>query len=184
MRDKKSNKEIIAELFAGRVKEEELTEVQRTYYTRVRAIYAKLLQMEPVLTYNEIVNILVVNHGVGERTAYRLIKDAEHLFGDFQKANKNILRMRAQEMALQAYNVALKQKRGKDMAAAVKAYIDAGGLNREDADLPDFKNLEPHLLIMLLPEEQKQLLNSLLSQGVLNLNKVPQTIDIQHEEVE
>jgi hypothetical protein len=184
-RDKKSNKEIVLEYLQGELPLEKLTKAQLAYYEITRAIYAKLMQVQPIVSHKEILEFLTIEHEFNPRTAYRYIKEAQLIFGAFSKIDKNIHRQRAMEMALQAYKKAEEANKPREMAMAVKAYTEAGGLNREDPDLPDFSKLDASLVVVVLPEEQRSLIATLLQGGAVDLNQLPnQTIDIEHEEVQ
>lgn len=183
-RDKPSNKQVVMDYLQGHRELEDLTATQLKYYETLRAIYAKLMQVKPLVSKKEILDFLTKEIGLSQNSAFRYYNDAEHVFGIFNKIDKNIHRQRAMAMAEAAYNLAEKKQKPREMTMAAKAYIEAGGLNREDADLPDFGKMDASLVLVVLPDEQQSIIDGLLGAGSVKLNNLPnQTIDVPHEEV-
>lgn len=181
-RDKKSGMQVVAELLRGEIREDHLTEYQSEFYRRVRGVYGLMLSGHPQTT---IIEYIQGEFDISYATAWRLHKDVGELFGA-EKANKQIKRQIAENMAQRTYKFAEERGDVKMMIQATKAYNQAAGLDRDDYDLPDFSLLEAPPVILVLPEETEAALAALLKTGAINLNKFQQdnTIDIDHEEVE
>ena len=182
IRDKKSNKQVIQELLRGERELESLTEAQEDYYNLLRATLAALLNVKTIYTTYEIIELLKNEYQLSESSAWRILSTTKQIFGDFDKASKHIDRMRAKNMALESYKIALEKKDARSMAAAAKTYAMAAGVDKEDQELPNFEKLDASLVVLVLPEEQKNLLQNALKGGVINLNQLP-TQDIEHEEI-
>jgi len=178
-RDKLSNDQVLEQLFNGEIEEADLTSAQGEHYERVKACYALLLKGR---THRDIHKKLGKMFNISYHTIYRLIKSTEMLFGA-QRINKEIKRHIAANMALQAFNLAVKQKDNAGMSRAVGAYIKATGLENEDPDLPDFEKLQPSLILTVLPDHAQKALLTMLKGGVVDLNTMPDIQDAEYEEL-
>jgi hypothetical protein len=181
-RDKKSGMDIVAQLLRGELREEHLSDWQAEFYRRVRGVYGLMLSGHP---QTQLVEYIQGEFDISYATAWRLYKDVGELFGA-EKANKNIKRQIAENMAQRTYKFAEELGDVKMMIQATKAYNQAAGLDRDDYDLPDFSLLEAPPVILVLPEETEAALAALLQKGAIDLNKFQQdnTIEIDHEEVD
>lgn len=173
--------EIVAKLLHGEIREDHLTDHQMQYYNRIRGVYGLMLAGHPQTT---VIEYIQGEFDISYHTAWRLYKDVGELFGA-ERANKEIKRQIAENMAQRSYKYAEERGDVRMMIQATKAYNEAAGLNREDYDLPDFSLLEAPPVILVLPEETEAALAALLKSGNINLNRFQQeTIDITPEEVE
>lgn len=181
-RDKNSGMDIVAQVLRGEKREEHLTDWQNEFYRRVRGVYGLMLSGHP---QTDIIQYIQGEFDISYATAWRLYKDVGELFGA-EKANKQIKRQIAENMAQRTYKFAEERGDVKMMIQATKAYNQAAGLDRDDYDLPDFSLLEAPPVILVLPEETESALLALLQNGAINLNKFQQnnTVDVDHEEVE
>jgi hypothetical protein len=179
-KQKLSNKEIIMELFDGKRRESHLTDFQKEYLLQVRSAYSMILA---VRSKKYIVSALIMQFKISLDKAYRIIRECSEIFADVGKVDKEIHRHTAIEMAKQSYRKAKKAGSTRDMVSATTALIKAAGLDREDADLPDFEKLNPSLIINVLPEGMEDQIQQLLSGGAVNLNNIPAE-SIPYEEVE
>lgn len=176
-RDRKSNYEVMVELFEGKIDEEQLTDLQMQYLRAVRMAWGMILD---VRSKKYTVGSLIQMFDISQATAYRVIKDAEKLFGEVAKVDKQIARQVAIEMAKTAYNIAFKRGDTKSMVSATKAYIQAAGLMLDDAEMPDLEKLQPSLVITVLPEGMEENIQKMLSAGAIDLNHAE---SIEYEEV-
>lgn len=180
-RNRLTNMQVVARVLQGDMKEEELTDHQADYYYRIRGVYGLMLAAHP---RNTVIEYIQGEFDVSYATARRLYLDTEAIFGA-EKANKEIKRQIAENMALTSYRMAEEQGNVKMMIAATKAYTEASGANSPDFDLPDFAKVEPAPIIVVLPKETENALLSMLQGGAVNLNqfKPNAVIDIDHEEI-
>lgn len=181
MEGKTSNLDVIRELFAGKREEYHLSDSHMQYLRSLRAAYGMLLDVKPK---KYVAGVLMMQFDVSQATCYRIIKDAEELFGDINKVNKAWSRHMAVEMAKECYDRARKRENTKDMISATKAFIEATGISLEDADMPDFEKLQPSLVVAVLPEGMEDDIRSLLRGGAVNLNTATVGEYIEHEEVD
>ena len=169
-RNKPKDSQVLMEFFQGQLELEELTQHQKERLDRIRAIHAALLDFKGTPT---ILTILKDAYGLSSAQAYRDINLCHFIFGNMRKANKEMKRHRAEQMALETYNLAWEQQDTKGMAMANKNYIEASGISKEDPDLPDFTKLQPSVYPIIPDDTTKKLLEQLLSQkGALNLSKI------------
>lgn len=179
-KQKLSNKEVIRELFEGKRREVHLTDIQKEYLEMVRSAYSMHLA---VRSKKYIVGALQQQFDISMDKAYRIIRDCAEIFADVGKVDKEIHRHTAIEMAKKAYRVAKQSGNARDMVSATTALIKAAGLDRDEADLPDFEKLNPSLIINVLPEGMEDQIQQMLQGGAVNLNEIP-TVDTEYEEIE
>ncbi|MEL7118627.1 MAG: hypothetical protein AAFO07_04280 [Bacteroidota bacterium] len=130
-----------------------------------------------------IVGCLMKDFGLSQASAYRINRESKLVFADMVQINKAIERNLAVEMAKENYRIAKLRHSLKEMNRATMALIKAAGLDREDPDIPDFEKIQPSIIIASLPEDMEDAILSTLKQGAIDLNQLPKTIDITHEEV-
>lgn len=174
---RKSHQEVIQDYFGGKVSEEELSNEQETYLKMVQLAYGQMMEVK---SRKYIVNCLKETYLISQSYAYKIIREAQVIFSDVYKINKDINRHIAIEMAKQTYRMAKKKGNTYDMGRAAMAFIKAAGLDKEDADLPDFSKLQASLLVAVLPDGLEESIANILKGGVVDLNKVE---DIEHEEI-
>jgi hypothetical protein len=96
------------------------------------------------------VPILKARFEISNAQAYRDINSSLKLFGDINKSNKEGMRNIHYELAMQTYKMA-KECKPPDLAEMNRANALAMkilGLDREDPEMPDFENLQPHVYII------------------------------------
>lgn len=178
---KLSNKEVMVEYFAGRRKREELTDFQLDYLDRIKACYSMMLEAK---RKSAIIRMLQELHGVAESGCYKLYAETEEIFGGTTRANKEIKRHIAEEMAKEAWRRAKKIKKVPAMINALNAYIRATGIEEQDPEIPDMQKLEPGVIVTLLPPELEQRIVAQLKEGYVNFNGNVEQFDIAtYEEV-
>lgn len=173
-RNKLSNKEVIGLLFQGEINEEDLTEFQEEYLNKVKTTHGLLLKGN---THEEIHNKLEDLFKISYLTRLRLLREVEDLYGSYH-SNKETKRHIAANMALEAYQMAKDDGDFNGMVKATNAYIKATGVEHEDPDLPDFSRLQPNLIINVLPEQIKSGLLEMLSAGAVDLNTMPESVEL------
>lgn len=94
------------------------------------------------------VKILMRLGKISERSAYQDINNANKLFGDVFKTNKETERHILHEMAMENYNEAKKKHDLDNMNKAVAIMVKIKGLETEDPDLPDPAKLRPHTQVL------------------------------------
>jgi len=178
-KQKLSNKEVIMELFDGKRREVHLTDFQKEYLEQVRAAYSMTLAVK---SKKYMVGALCTQFDISIDKAYRILRECSEIFAEVARVDKEIHRHTAIEMAKKSYRIAKKRNKVREMIEATKALIKAAGLDREDADLPDFEKLNPSLIINVLPEGMEDQIQQMLSAGAVNLNNIPAE-SISYEEV-
>ena len=152
-RNRTSDTQVLQEYFSGLRAIEDLSEHHQERLTRIRAIHAALLKFS-------------------QAQAYRDINLCHFIFGDMRKANKEVKRHIAEQMALEIYRKAKKADDFKAMNAANRNYIEATGIKIEDPDIPDFEKLQPSVYPIIVDERLGAMLEQLLAvPGTVNLSK-------------
>lgn len=130
-------------------------------------------------SYGEIRDDMVTEFGIGSATAGRDIRDALECFGDLDRVPMEAHRQRAQQMALEAFNVAKEEKDGKAMAAAARVYMEATGVDKDDSQRIDIeKMMQERVYVEALDPQVRTLLLNLIHQsgGSTDLSKVFQAM--------
>ena len=147
-RKKFTDYEVLEKVFSGELELNELTDHQREKHDRVRSVHALLMKFQ---SNSKIVKKLRTLYKISQSQVYRDIAMTEALYGSIRKSNKEYNRMRSEQMALETYRIALKDKDTRGMAAANRNFNEATGINIEDPDLP-FDKLEAKPNIVVIPE--------------------------------
>jgi hypothetical protein len=175
-----SNMQIVKEYYDGKRSYDELSYEVEQYERSVRMAYGMHLEIK---SQKYIVGSLMKTFNITQSTAYKVLKEAKLIFADLVEINKAIERNLAIEMAKESYRRAVLRDNTSDMVNATKALIKAAGLDKEDPDLPDFSKIQPSVIVPMLPEGMEDSILEMLQGGAVDLNKVPETIDVNHEEV-
>lgn len=175
-----SNMQIVREYYDGKRSIDELSYEVEQYERAVRMAYGMHLEIK---SQKYIVGSLMKNFNISQSMAYKVLKESKQIFADLVEINKAIERNLAIEMAKEAYRRAVLRDNTTDMINATKALIKAAGLDREDPDLPDFSKIQPSVIVPMLPEGMEDSILQMLQTGAVDLNKAPETIDVNHEEV-
>jgi hypothetical protein len=179
-REKKTNAEIIVDWFEGRISDDELTASQREYFNRLKACYKSILKFDARSTT---LKKLCKTFDISDRTAHRIYADTEYVYGTTRKHNRDFKRLKAEEMAMRAYGIALKKGDAKAMVQAVNSYIRATGIEQDEIDIPNFQELQPGDVITLLPPQIETAITLHLNAGVVDLNDSSYIIDLPYEKV-
>lgn len=75
--------------------------------------------------------------------AYKLIKAAEFLWGNFEETSKGLKREIATNMAVKLFDIAMQNQDIDQANKALANYIKANALQLDDPDLPDFSKIQP-----------------------------------------
>lgn len=116
----------------------DLTEEEDTMRQRWDFCKAQFLARK---NYSETVEAIQTEFGCSIATARNDVRHMRYIFGDLDEVPKQAHRQRAIQMALEAFEVAKTEKDGKGMAAATKIYVEAAGLDRDDADKIDIEKM-------------------------------------------
>jgi hypothetical protein len=129
----------------------------------------------------QIIKTVSETYDVSPSTVRRDIPCVEAIFSS-QTLNFAMRRQRASNLALKTYEKANKEKDLTNMNRAIGNLIKADGLEHEPVELP---KIEPHVYVVVLDENTQALLNKAfpMQDGVINLNDITQTLDIEHEEL-
>ena len=138
-------------------------------------------------TYTKIQNKLIETYNISRPQASIDIRNATELFAVVDKITKDAHRLRAIEMALMLF------KKSKDAGAkvkALKAYIVAAGLDKDDPDIPNIeKIMADRVHALVLDDTTRDALLMLADQGGGSIDvsqffaRMPVT-DIPHEPVD
>lgn len=179
-RDKLSDQQVIVEYLEGRRKDTELTEHQVKYFDTVKAIYDMMLKAKSKARILKEIQVLA---DCTRRHAYQLYQEAEYIWGNTSKSNKEVKRHMAEEMAKKAYRIAVTNKDVNAMIKATHAFIRATGVESEDPDMPDFSRLQPSVIVTILPPELERNIMEQLKAGYMDFSKSFEVEDVPHEEV-
>lgn len=125
--------------------------------------------------------------GLSISQAYIDLNNAERVFNPLRKYTKEFLRMVLIESSLKDVKKAEKLAREeKDVYkwaklmsikdAAEKRIIKAAGLDQYDPNLPDFSKLQPHQFNIDVPDELKQMIKTMMGNGVVDITKMYRSI--------
>lgn len=178
-KDKRSNCETIIQWFEGRIGDDELTDLNKEYFDRVKTCYKSQIHFE---AKSKTIKKLCKTYDVSKATAQRIYAETEQIYGSQQKFTKEFKRHKAEEMALATFRKAQLLDSATGMGMATNAYIRASGIEIEDSDIPDFGALDPGAVFTVLHSAIESAIVSQLAGGVVDLNKANYTIDIPHEE--
>jgi len=166
-------------LTAGTKHPVELTALEEEYRLRLCQMWALLTRYH---TDEQAVKIHMKNTGMVHSTAYADLRNAISIFGDVRQSEREGRRNQMYEWAARAYQLAADQGDVKSMNRAVENMMTLLGLNRSDADAPDFSQLEASLVVAALPEGMEDAILRMLKGGAVNLNKMPEIETIEYEE--
>jgi len=118
-------------------------------------------------TYGEIVASLQQQFQISVAQARNDIRNMRHVFGALDEVPKAAHRVRAEQMVLKAYNMALAREDFDAMIRATDAYARIVGLDKDDAERVDIEKLmkERTYVEILDPALRTLLLNFLLQSG-------------------
>ena len=160
-RKKFTDYEVLEKVFTGEFELDELTDHQREKHDRIRSVHALLMKFQ---SNSKIVKKMRTLYRISQSQVYRDIAMTEALYGSIRKSNKEYNRMRSEQMALETYRIALKDKDTRGMAAANRNFNEATGINIEDPDLP-FERLETQPNIVVVPDNILALMAAKLAAG-------------------
>lgn len=118
-------------------------------------------------TYGEIVASLQYQFGVSVAQARIDIRNMRHVFGPLDEVPKAAHRVRAEQMILKAYNMALQKEDHDAMTRATEVYVKITGIDRDDAERVDIEKLmkERTYVEVIDPTIRNLLLNFLAQSG-------------------
>ncbi len=133
----------------------------------------------------QVVNFICkIHHPIGRSQVYIDVKNCKKLFGEVGRASKEGERHILKEMGHKILQLAIRKGDLKAAAAQHMNLIKLGGLDNNDADLPDFSKLEQHFFTLNIPPEAMHLLKTMMNKGAVNLseirNEVAKTIETDH----
>lgn len=134
------NNKAILEYLKSDEKGIELSKKQNELLRRYQKAYAMLLKYKSKKVVADMLSKLDDWNSV--HTAYNDLRMCEAIFGNLNDSSKSMKRQIATEMSLEVFNIAKANKDLDQMNKAIKNYIVANGLNKDEIDLPDFENLE------------------------------------------
>jgi hypothetical protein len=156
-----------------------LTEQQEKHRQRLVAIWTLLCEYhgeEQARTTH------AKNANISDATAYRDLRDALQLFGSVRKAEKEGRRYILAEWASKTFQLAAKNGDYESMNKAVSNLIKLWGLDKEDADTPDFEKLQASPVIAVLPEQMTDMILKALGKGPMNFNQA-MAEDAEYDEI-
>lgn len=121
---------------------------------------------------HEIANSIKRLHEISQSQAYQDIANAKKLFGITNKSDRDLNRQMAEQMALETYQFAKEKRNTKDMVAANKSFIEAGGLKDDQSDIIDFSKIEPSIYVVMIDPRTEKLMERLFSKPTINLSEL------------
>ncbi len=146
----------------------ELTEAEDRIRQRWDLAKSLFLQRK---SYSETADMLMAEFGISIAQARVDIRHMRATFGPLDEVPKIARRQLAVEMALEAFELAKKDKDVDGMTKATKAYIQAAGLDKEDPEPFDLdKLMKDRTYVEILDPQIRSLFLNLLAQsgGVLD----------------
>lgn len=152
---------------------------------RMRLLQCWTLRCQGFAT-TEVINMMVEEHQITERTAYRDLKDAVALFGDVEKAEKEGERQILYTITQRLLKKAEEAEDYDGAAKLVAQLIKLKRFDQLDAELPDWSRMQPGLVTQVLDEITRRYLAQLHgadahTPGVIDFNKIEIT-DAEWEE--
>lgn len=118
----------------------------------------------------QVVNVMTQRFGISIPQAYRDLRNSTELFGNASKSNKDAYRHVLFEFAMKIFQLAATKTDLTEMNRALLTMVKLKGLDREDADLPDFSMLQNNHYEIKLESSQMQRLSEILSKGIVNVD--------------
>jgi hypothetical protein len=178
----------IRDFLEGNLHHADLSYQERDYLKQLQTVEAMWADGKTDVAVR---NALSEQYHISDNTSRKIMRDCMLVFGDMKEVNRKMIRYRAGQMALKAYEMAEEEGNYKAMIAATKAFSEANGINNEDPDLPEFENMSGGAIITMLPEGMEDLIRALASAGgVIDQTVMPdlkpekETIDITEYESE
>lgn len=166
----RKRREAIRDLLEGELHYAELRREEKDYFAALKMIESMMLDGK---TDRSIRFALKDRYAMKRRAANTAMQDTRQLFGDTRRVDRNWQRYRAEQMALKIYEIAELEGNTAQMLKATKLYIEANGLNSDDPDLPQFDSLQAAVNVLSLPPEMEAQAKLLLSQGVIDMTRLP-----------
>jgi len=117
-------------------------------------------------TYGEIVASLQQQFQISVAQARNDIRNMRHVFGALDEVPKAAHRLRAEQMILKAYNMALEKGDHDAMTRATEAYARIVGLDKDDAERIDIEKLmKERTYVEVIDPTIRNLLLNFLQQG-------------------
>lgn len=141
-------------------------------------VYDRLIQLRTLLlqkghSYHDAMLIMCKMYSISDTQFFQDYRGLCMLFGDLEKESREFEKLRLKELAMKAYQLAIKKEDSKAMSSAIRNLITLGGFDREDPDTIDPERLNPGAYALVLDEETRRVLNSLVQgSSVINLNQV------------
>ncbi|MEM9835149.1 MAG: hypothetical protein AAF828_01525 [Bacteroidota bacterium] len=172
---KRKAKDAIKDYLEGKLHFADLTRLEREHFKLVKLIESMWLDGKSDASIR---SACLENWPLTSRRSIgRAMNDAREVFGDMRVVNKNLQRYRAEQMALKAYEIAEGKDNERGMVAAVKAYIEATGMNVLDPDMPELEKLQPSLNVMVVPPGMEEIIKQQMAGGVINDTELPPGFD-------
>lgn len=161
----------------------ELTPTLQQKLERITTAKSLLLQHKFV---HKVQRMLMKHYSYTIASAMKDLNLMNQVFGPLMQVTRDMRKVIAEEMIRQDRDMALEMKDTKALNMTTSNYIKLYGLDKDDADLPDFSKFEFHQnIIAVLPEqvginppEEEQLIQKV--QDWIDNN----TDDIDHEDIE
>ncbi|WP_340074533.1 hypothetical protein [Leptobacterium sp. I13] len=127
-------------------------------------------------------NVLMEKYDISRAQAYRDLKDAERLFGNIMKADRDGSLAILYEYSHKYLLMAVKAKDLKAIGKALELMGRYSEIDRETAINFNPEKLEDKPIKVSVPKEVSQAIVKALSKGTVDFNDF--AIDVEHEEVE
>lgn len=141
-------------------KEEELKE-------RWSAAFSLLLNYH---SPSQACKVMMEKYALSESQAFRDIRNAQEIYGDATKSNREAYRSIVLEMAMKCFQLAASKGDLSEMNRSVLTITKILGLDRDHPNLPDFSQMFGNTIMVDLEDQQKKMLQKLIQTGNVNLN--------------
>lgn len=141
-------------------------------------VYERLVQLRTFLlqhgaSYHDAMKMMCKNFQISDTQFFQDYRGLCLLFGDLEKESREFEKLRLKELSMRAYQMAIKKEDSKAMSAAIRNMITLGGYDKEEPEAIDPERLNPGAYALVLDEETRRVLNSLVQgSSVINLNQV------------
>lgn len=173
---KRKRSDAVRDFLEGTLHFADLRRSEREYLDQLKLIEAMWSDGK---TDRAVRNALCEKFHLHDNSARKLLGECMLVFGDIREVNRKMQRYRAEQMAIKAYELAEIAGDYKAMIAATKAFAEANGLNNDDPDLPEFANLDPGVIVTVLPDGMEEMVRQLAATGgVIDHTKLPEELEL------
>jgi len=162
----------------------DLTPTENNLLERLEFAKASFIAMHD---YSEVLQMLQEKFNISRSTAARAVAKMKDIYGNLDEIPTSIKRQTAEQMALNAYKLALSDNNPDAAARAAAVYIKAAGLDKEQVEGIDIEKLQRDKVFVevLDPAIRTAMLQMLKnSSGVMDMSKMFEEIHASAEDAD